>query len=195
MAIDLPRVDLDAIRRRVSSIDLPERPDIKLPDVELPKLDLHKDVPRPDLSGAGRAVGDGVDAIGRRLDDLGHDLRSIRVVRGPEPRVGPAAGIALLGGLGIGMALMYFLDPRVGARRRNRLKDRLMGAVGDVRRQLDRNGDSDMWDDVADTGDDLGSQASATADAAIGTGAGGSSYDETQTEVDPLRTEFAESRV
>lgn len=171
MAIDLPRFDMDGLRRRVSNIELPDRPDINLPDVKMPDLDLR----RPDLSGARSAVGGGVDALGHRLDDLGKEMRQIRVVRGPEPRVGPAAGIALLGGIGLGMAVMYFLDPREGPARRDQIKERLTslmaGAGG-------RNKD-EWWE--SDSQDAYGSETDRAADLSThgisGTGFGDSASD------------------
>lgn len=183
MPIELPHLDLGGLRRQSSDLS----------DAKLPRIDLHKiELPKPDLAAAGRAVGDGVDALTRRLDDLGNEVRSIRVVRGPEPRVGPAAGVALLGGLGAGMALMYFLDPRVGAARRAQVISRLQDGVSEARRQIaDRRHDD--WDDLGDTSDDLTSQAGATADEALGAGQG--AYQETTTEIDPLDRASAGSRI
>lgn len=182
MSIELPHLDLGGLRRPSS-----------LPDAKLPKIDLHKvELPKPDLAAAGRAVGGGVDALTRRLDDLGHEVRSIRVVRGPEPRVGPAAGLALLGGLGTGMALMYFLDPRVGAARRGQLIRRLQAVVEQLRSKIMDRG-QDTWDDLGDSPEDLPSQAGVTADQALGAGQG--AYQETSTQIDPLDPELAESRI
>lgn len=161
MAIDLPHFDMDGLRRRVASIDLPDAPDLKLPDIDLQM---------PDLSGARSAVGEGVDALGQRLDDLGKEIRQIRVVRGPEPRVGPAAGIALLGGMGLGMAIMYFLDPRVGAARRNALKERIMGLAGG----MGRRDQDDWWE--GDTTEAYGNSGSRMADEAIGGGTAGTAF-------------------
>ncbi len=90
------------------------------------------------------------------------------------------------------MALMYFLDPRVGAARRRQLIERLQGGVAEARTRItDRR--QDTWDDMSDTTDDLASQAGTTADEALG--AGQASYQETSTEIDPLNPEYAESRV
>jgi len=157
---------LDGIRRRASSIDLPERRDISLPDlkdlkdIELPKIDLH-DLPRPDLAAAGRAVSDGVGALGKRIDEIGRDVRQVRIVKGPEPRVAPAAGVALLGGLGAGMGLMYFLDPRVGQQRRERLVRRIMGLFGQAKQAVNerRGAVASEWDDIG-TGELTGSYGS-----------------------------------
>jgi hypothetical protein len=183
MSIGLPHLDLGGLRRHTDDV-----PESRLPRIDLSKVEL----PKPDLAAAGRAVGGGVDALTRRLDELGQEVRSIRVVRGPEPRVGPAAGVALLGGLGAGMALMYFLDPRVGAARRRQLIGRLQGGLSEARRQItDRR--QDTWDDMGDTTDDLASQAGTTADEAVGAGQG--AYQETSTEIDPLAPGYAEPRV
>lgn len=148
MAIDL----LDGIRRRASSVDVPERRDFSLPDI-----DLH-DLPKPDLAAAGRAVSEGVGALGKRIDEIGRDMRQVRVVKGPEPRVAPAAGVALLGGLGVGMGLMYFMDPRVGQQRRERLVSRIQSLLGQVKQTVNdkRGATASEWDDIG-TGDSAGS--------------------------------------
>ena len=46
------------------------------------------------------------------------------------PEVGPAEGASLLGGVGLGLALMYFMDPAQGRRRRSRVR---LGARDAVR--------------------------------------------------------------
>jgi hypothetical protein len=59
---------------------------------------------------------------------LGKEIRSIRVTREPAPQPkGPdvVPGVALLAGLGGGLALMYFFDPEQGRRRRSLLRDQL----------------------------------------------------------------------
>ncbi|MBA3413740.1 MAG: hypothetical protein H0U10_00755 [Chloroflexia bacterium] len=158
MAIDF----LDGIRRRTSSIDMSERREFSLPDI-----DLH-DLPKPDQSAAGRAVGEGVGALGKRIDEISRDLRQVRVVKGPEPRVAPAAGIALLGGLGVGMGLMYFMDPRVGEQRRERLLSRINGFFGQAKQAVnERRGTTQSdWDDIGlgETTDSLGSGGSLSSD-------------------------------
>jgi osmotically-inducible protein OsmY len=44
--------------------------------------------------------------------------------------------LSWLGGIGIGAALMYFLDPKRGARRRHMVKDQAAGAARSGRGQL-----------------------------------------------------------
>lgn len=65
--------------------------------------------------------------VGQQASTLGHELRQVRLTT--EPRQSGQSGIALLGGLGIGVgagiALMYLLDPERGKDRRRMLMDRL----------------------------------------------------------------------
>jgi hypothetical protein len=64
----------------------------------------------------------------RGASQLGRELRMLRVTREPasQPR-GPDVmpGIALLAGVGGGLALMYFWDPEQGRRRRALFRDQL----------------------------------------------------------------------
>lgn len=158
---------LDGIRRRASSVDMPERRDFSLTDIDLPRIDLH-DLPKPDLAAAGRAVSEGVGALGKRIDEIGRDVRQVRIVKGPEPRVAPAAGIALLGGIGAGMGLMYFMDPRVGQQRRDRLVGRIKALFGQAQQAVnDRRGATGSdWDDIGtgETVDSFGSGGSLATD-------------------------------
>ena len=68
--------------------------------------------------------------LGQQAQTLGHELRQVRITTEPR-RSGQTMlpGIALLGGLGIGVgtgiALMYLLDPERGKRRRRMLFGRL----------------------------------------------------------------------
>jgi gas vesicle protein len=61
-------------------------------------------------------------ALGKDIRALGKDIRQLRVTR--EKRGSDVMpGIALLAGLGGGMAVMYFFDPEQGRRRRALLRD------------------------------------------------------------------------
>ena len=65
----------------------------------------------------------------RSAAQIGRELRAIRVTREPAPQPrGPdiMPGIALLAGVGGGLALMFFFDPARGRRRRVLLRDQLM---------------------------------------------------------------------
>jgi hypothetical protein len=64
--------------------------------------------------------------LGRDVQSLGDDLRKVRITTEPK-KTGPdlMPAIALLGGLTTGLAVMYFLDPDRGRRRRALLRDRL----------------------------------------------------------------------
>ena len=64
--------------------------------------------------------------LGQQAQTLGNELRQVRLTT--EPRRsgrGMLPGIALLGGLGIGIGLMYLLDPERGKGRRQMLLGRL----------------------------------------------------------------------
>jgi hypothetical protein len=59
---------------------------------------------------------------------LGGELRKVRITREPEAskrRADARAGVALLAGVGGGLALMFFFDPDEGRRRRALLRDQL----------------------------------------------------------------------
>ncbi|MDL2335204.1 MAG: YtxH domain-containing protein [Chloroflexota bacterium] len=64
--------------------------------------------------------------VGEQAQSIGHELRQVRVTKEPR-RSGQGArpGIALIGGLGIGVALMYLLDPERGKQRREALMAKL----------------------------------------------------------------------
>jgi hypothetical protein len=66
------------------------------------------------------------ETIGRDVQSLGQDLRRVRLTTAPR-RTTPdfMPGITLLGGFGAGIALMYFLDPERGQKRRTLLGERL----------------------------------------------------------------------
>jgi hypothetical protein len=69
-----------------------------------------------------------VQQVGEQAQSLGHDLSKVRITTEPKRNDGPP-GIALLGGLGIGLGLgiatMYLLDPERGRERRATLKARI----------------------------------------------------------------------
>jgi hypothetical protein len=64
------------------------------------------------------------ETLSRDVQSLGQDLRRVRLTTEPL-RTAPdyMPGIYLLGGFGAGIALMYFLDPDRGRRRRALLRD------------------------------------------------------------------------
>jgi hypothetical protein len=77
-----------------------------------------------------REVPTGATSLAQQVIDgaanLGREIRAIRVTRQPAPAPkGPDVlpGIALLAGVGSGLALMYFFDPGEGRRRRALLRD------------------------------------------------------------------------
>lgn len=88
-------------------------------------------------------IGTAIAATGRKTArDLGHDaqnvaqdLRQVRITTEAK-KTGPdfMPGIALLGGFGAGIALMYFMDPEQGERRRRVLGDRLLSWTRTVTR-------------------------------------------------------------
>ena len=75
------------------------------------------------LSKEWRAAGDqNLRNLGKDVRALTKDVRQLRVTREqPGPNIMP--GIALLAGLGGGLAVMYFFDPEQGRRRRVLLQD------------------------------------------------------------------------
>ena len=74
----------------------------------------------------------------RGASQLGRDLRKVRITT-EEPKRGPdiMPGIALLAGLGGGIALMYFLDPGEGRRRRALFRDQVTKWTGIGRRAVE----------------------------------------------------------
>lgn len=73
-------------------------------------------------AGGRRSASD----LGRDVQTIGDDLRKVRLTTEPR-KTGPdlMPAIALLGGVTTGLALMYFLDPDRGRRRRALLRDQL----------------------------------------------------------------------
>ncbi|HUG48026.1 MAG TPA: hypothetical protein VMP67_06400 [Candidatus Limnocylindria bacterium] len=151
--IDLPwrrKTPLERTQAEISKVqhEVAKQIDkVELPKVELPQLTS------ADISAAvdetKRAVSSGVEQVaaaagqlgrkagqvgrhaGRRgreltgeLAKVGDDVRSMRITREKRgPNMMP--GIALLAGLGSGLAAMYFFDPEQGNRRRALLRDQL----------------------------------------------------------------------
>jgi hypothetical protein len=65
--------------------------------------------------------------LGQDAQAAASELRKVRITTEPK-KTGPdfMPGIALLGGFGAGVALMYFFDPERGKGRRNMLRDRML---------------------------------------------------------------------
>jgi hypothetical protein len=85
---------------------------------------------RQKMRGVGKQAQTLSHDLGQQAQTLGHELRQVRITT--EPRQGGQGlipGVALLGGLGIGIgtgiALMYLLDPERGKDRRQMLMGRL----------------------------------------------------------------------
>lgn len=102
----------------------------------------------------------GARSLGRDLREMGSDLRSLRVTR---ERQGPnmLPGIALLGGLGTGLAAMFFFDPDRGPGRRALLRDQIGKWLRIAREQLQgsaediRNRSAGLAHQVKSTADDV----------------------------------------
>lgn len=84
------------------------------------------------VAAVARDVPGGASSLLQQVMDgaakLGREARAIRVTREPAPaQRGPDVmpGVALLAGVGGGLALMYFFDPGEGRRRRALLHDQL----------------------------------------------------------------------
>jgi hypothetical protein len=83
-------------------------------------------------TGVAKEIPIGAAALAQQAikgaSQLGKEIRSIRVTREPVPAPrGPdvVPGVALLAGIGGGLALMYFFDPERGRRRRALLRIQL----------------------------------------------------------------------
>lgn len=86
--------------------------------------------------GLAAASDDNLRALTDDLRAVGSDVRSLRVTR--EKRGADVMpGIALLAGLGTGLAAMYFFDPEQGRRRRALLRDQLVKWSRVTRETLD----------------------------------------------------------
>ncbi|MBA2254632.1 MAG: hypothetical protein H0W07_05930 [Chloroflexi bacterium] len=118
---DLASQGASDLRDRASDMKLPDvkLPDVKLPNVEMPAIDVGKAV-----APAAKAVGEGIDAVAESFRSIGRGINDWRNPPRQQPPLAEA-GIALLAGVGGGMALMYFLDPKQGRRRRTLLAAKL----------------------------------------------------------------------
>ncbi len=82
------------------------------------------------LAAGAAGVGAAIAASGRKslgdAQELGREARNVRLTTQPvKSGPDPMAGVALLGGFSAGIALMYFLDPEQGRRRRSLFRDQL----------------------------------------------------------------------
>jgi hypothetical protein len=59
------------------------------------------------------------------LRELGRDVKTLRITRATKSRPSMVPGLAILAGIGGGMAAMFFFDPEEGRRRRALLRDQL----------------------------------------------------------------------
>lgn len=175
---------------------------LKLPNLELPTHDAAKAAGEAgrtvgDTVGeAGRIVGERLDAARGGLGSMGGRLQvadRIDAFRNPHRSQGPTAatgGLALLGGLSTGMALMYFLDPEKGADRRRVLVQRISSfgsmvseRAGSTAQDLRDRGNGSR-DFAADSYGDYGATngASITSDLAasteLSTGIGSGTFDD-----------------
>lgn len=87
---------------------------------------------RHSLAEGSGQVTKGAEQVAVRASELGHgvrgavgDLRSLRLVRQQPPRRDVWPGVALIGGIGAGVAAMFLFDPQDGARRRALLRGKL----------------------------------------------------------------------
>lgn len=141
MQIKIPEIKLRKVE--LPKIDLPkiDLPKVDLPKVDLPKVDVSNvefkrpefdlpDLSKLSLGDAGRVVGDVRDALSDRIDSVGNWRKPKRQEGAYLP-----AGLALLGGLGAGMGLMYFFDPEQGRTRRSLLRDRFTKLSNTASRQ------------------------------------------------------------
>jgi hypothetical protein len=114
--IDLAKEGASSARDRASDISLPE---VHIPTVDLSNVDLGKAV-----APAAKAVGDGIEAVAQSFRSIGKAIDERRHPRKQQPPLAET-GIALLAGIGGGMALMFFMDPAKGRRRRMLLRAKL----------------------------------------------------------------------
>jgi hypothetical protein len=72
-------------------------------------------------------------SLGTDLRGLGRDVKTLRITRQKDQRPSMMPGIAILAGIGGGMAAMFFFDPEEGRRRRALLRDQLHKWVRQLR--------------------------------------------------------------
>ena len=127
MAITLPSIlkDLDISRPRVPEIDISRA---RVPEVKVRVPDVNLSAPK--------AVTDGIDAIGDRIEALTQRVGPLRR-RPPEPTA-PVAAVpaALVAGVGIGLGIMWLIDPAEGRRRRALIVDQIHRIIASVRGAL-----------------------------------------------------------
>lgn len=135
--VDLPKIDLPTIKR--GDIDAAVDETLKAADKtrkdasreaarlgkEAAKLSRKAGKRGGDLSRELAATGEeNLRALAKDVGALGNEIKELRITRRKRgPNVMP--GIALLAGLGGGLAAMYFFDPEQGRRRRALLRDQL----------------------------------------------------------------------
>jgi hypothetical protein len=204
--IELPRIDGKSVER--AKAHLPKVDTARLAETSAATVAAVADQAseRADQIGkeagkVGRDLAAGSEANLRALGadlreltkDLSKDVRSLRITR-EKQRANSLPGIALLGGLGIGLAAMYFFDPEQGRRRRALLRDQMVkwsritsetlsGRAEDLRNRgiglahetrsaiedaTEGSGESEWNDSVVDTTPDAAAQLDNT-DAAAGT--------------------------
>lgn len=136
--IELPRVDTKAVEKTV------ERIKASLPKVDASKVESSVAGVTAAVDDARRALGSGAEqaaerashigqdagaslrSLGSDIGDLTRDVRSLRITRQKQQRPDIMPGVALLAGIGGGLAAMFFFDPEQGRRRRALLRDQLV---------------------------------------------------------------------
>jgi hypothetical protein len=132
--------------------------DVELPDVKLPAVGT---AGVKAVAPAAKVLGEGIEAVAESFRSVG---RGFSEWRNPPKRQPPyaEAGVALLAGVGGGMAVMYFLDPVQGRRRRTLLVAKLQRWSRDGARAL--QGTSRTLSDRAQSLTRAGSSAGAGAE-------------------------------
>lgn len=127
MAITLPSIlqDLDFSRARVPEVNI-SRPRVPEVNIRVPEVNLT----------APKAVTEGIDAIGERIESLTQRVGPLR--RKPPEPTAPVAAVpaALVAGVGIGLGIMWLIDPAEGRRRRALIADQIHRVIRSVRGAL-----------------------------------------------------------